>query len=206
MNKTDLETMHGQRAQVPRDQHKGAIMSLPGVDAEVSRCLDVARSFAPFVQAPRITYDLVGVAAGKAYLRENRIALNLQLLAANPSHIVQTAAHEIGHLIAFQVYKHAGHGRPWRAVMMRLGRSADRCHSLDVTLVKRRIERKWLYRCVCGAEIHMGTRKRNRLEAGTRYRNLRCGHASDKWTLVDLSPKTIETLAARYAAKCDSRG
>jgi SprT protein len=87
---------------------------------------------------PRITFNLRGTTAGRAYYRENRVAFNPILLDENPEHFVkQTVGHEVAHLAAF--VKHGGridpHGREWKHVMWQLSLPAKRCHSYDVSTI-----------------------------------------------------------------------
>lgn len=87
---------------------------------------------------PRITFDLRGTTAGRAFYTQNRVAFNPILLDQNPEHFVQqTVGHEVAHLAAF--VKHGGHIKPhgpeWSRIMWALRLPARRCHNYDVSTI-----------------------------------------------------------------------
>jgi SprT protein len=128
---------------------------------------------------PRPTCDYLkkGSTAGVAYLRGNRVSLNLVLLLENPEHFIkQTVPHEVAHLIAWQVYQCGNHGRGWKNVMkLCFNLEPDRCHTYDVSNVKRirKALPKYLYKCGC-TEYKVGPAVHNRILSGKKYICRKC--------------------------------
>lgn len=101
---------------------------------------------------PTVSYDVRGVKAGVAYLRENSIKFNRTLLLENPTEFIhQVVPHELAHLIVYQVFGRVKpHGKEWQGVMNNLfGLPADVCHQFDVQNVQ---GQTFAYRCDC--QIH----------------------------------------------------
>ncbi len=71
---------------------------------------------------------------GRAYLKENRIELNLRLLTRHPEELLPTLAHEYAHLVAPLIFGElgVGHQAGWKKVMQLFGASATRTHSLSI--------------------------------------------------------------------------
>lgn len=87
---------------------------------------------------PRITWDLRGTTAGRAYYGENLIKLNPVLLQENEEAFIRrTPKHEASHLLSFRL--HGGgiqpHGQEWSKMCWTLGISAARCHNYDTSVV-----------------------------------------------------------------------
>ena len=87
---------------------------------------------------PRISFDLRGAVAGRAFYAQNMIKINPILLAENPEDFVaRTPGHEVAHLAAFRGYGYIEpHGREWAAMMAVLGQPAIRCHNYDTAIVR----------------------------------------------------------------------
>lgn len=110
--------------------------------------------------------------AGLAQYSKNQIKLNSRLLNDNPSHIRQTVAHELAHLVSFEIHggEGTGHGILWRKIMILFGVNPDRCHALDVSKLKRKHKKHRVY-CKC-LDKHVKTIRYNKMIRGTVYR---CG-------------------------------
>lgn len=122
----------------------------------VRACLEQAerhyqRSFA----MPDISLELRGQAAGKAWPQSNRLAFNRLLYQQNSAHFLQqTVAHEVAHLLAWQLYggRIRPHGKEWQSIMQQLfGLPALRCHSYTLPARKRTLHD---YHCGCAGRVH----------------------------------------------------
>lgn len=139
---------------------------------------------------PKITYDLTGTTAGKAYLYENRIQLNAGLLTRNvDAFIARTVPHEMAHLATQAIYpeahqrqvsafrstqKRKPHGAQWQEIMRAIGADATRCHSYDVSEVKRK-RATYAYECVCGKKYELSSKRHNMIAVhGRRYYHTKC--------------------------------
>jgi SprT protein len=102
---------------------------------EVIKAYEVARKKLGIVMKfPRITFDLTGSTAGKAFYRENRIAFNPKYLQRNTEDfLARTPWHEVAHLISFRKYggNIRPHGDEWTTIMWTFGKPATRCHNYN---------------------------------------------------------------------------
>jgi SprT protein len=114
--------------------------------------------------------------AGRAHYNTMSISMNLRLLTDHPHHIDQTLAHELAHLVAFELYgsKATGHGRHWQSIMQRFGYSADRCHKLDASKYKRTHKPCALAKCGCRDNIEIKAKRFKRMINGAKYRCTDC--------------------------------
>ena len=92
---------------------------------------------------PKVSFDLRGTTAGKAFYQTNEVKFQPTLLFENPeTFIEQTAGHEVGHLLARFKFRDRGidpHGSEWQSVMWYLGLPATRCHNYDTSNVSTKI-------------------------------------------------------------------
>ncbi len=132
------------------------------------------------IPAPEIRFDLRGQAAGQARIAPGRISLlryNPALLAANvKDFLVQTVAHEVAHLVAFEVFgRHIRpHGVEWQAVMRLFGVPPQRCHSYVATESDRRRLARHTYHCGCRTH-ELSSIRHNRIAKGQQYLCRACG-------------------------------
>lgn len=95
------------------------------------------------LQYPKVTFDLRGTTAGKAFAATNELKFQPTLLFENADKFIeQTAGHEVGHLLArfkYRGQKIDPHGSEWQSVMWYLGLPATRCHNYDTSNVSTRI-------------------------------------------------------------------
>jgi len=123
---------------------------------------------------PEIRFDLRGRAAGQARMlaaRRFRLRYNPELLAGNPvDFIAQTVAHEVAHLVAYEVFGRAirPHGPEWRSVMALFGVPALRCHNYPVAASEGRRLVRYAYHCGCGTH-ELSSIRHNRVRRGQRY-------------------------------------
>lgn len=116
-------------------------------------------------------------ALGRAYYQENKIEMNSRVLSRNPEKYDSTFAHELAHLISYALYgrRGAGHGRMWRSVMRSLGQEPTRCHSIDVSDLKRPHRVIHTAKCGCRTGIEIKTKRANYMAQGRTYKCTRCG-------------------------------
>lgn len=125
---------------------------------------------------PRIIFDLKGDTAGITIYNSNIIRLNLDILKHNTeSFINRTPVHEAAHLLAVHKYgleMGRGHGRAWKRTMMDLGMVPDRCHSYDVSEVKK--GKSHFYKCGCQTHVIGNVRHRNILRENKTFYCRKC--------------------------------
>lgn len=108
--------------------------------AKVRYYIDLAnRKLDLRMDMPKVLFALNGMTAGTANFGTYTIKFNPTLMRENPDHfIVQTAGHEVGHLVArykFRGRDIAPHGDEWKSVMWAMSLPATRCHNYDVSNV-----------------------------------------------------------------------
>ena len=110
-------------------------------------------------------WDLKGQAAGAARFKLNAIRLNRQLLEYPLIEVLDTAAHEMAHLVNRCLNpKSAAHGREWQSIAAALGCSTRRTHGLP--LRRHRKATEYLYRTPLGELLWLGTIKHRRVQRG----------------------------------------
>lgn len=134
-------------------------------------------------QRPVFSFDLKGTTAGQAHLSKNLIKVNEGLFIRNKEDFLRsTLPHEVGHLAAFRAFNDRGHGNGWKKVMVDFGLEPKRCHSYDVSEVRTRVTRRFLYACGCSQPIPVPTNTHNKIKtrlfagmgSGYRCRKCRC--------------------------------
>lgn len=118
---------------------------------------------------PTFSFNLSGTVAGYAYFHKNHIKINPELFVRNKAKFLyDTIPHELAHLVAYNVYRDNGHGSGWQRVMINLGCEPNRCHSYDVSAVKRNYTvRRFVYSCGC-REHYITAQKHNKLQKNSR--------------------------------------
>lgn len=104
---------------------------------------------------PGVQLNLRGQVAGKAWPQSNRLAFNALLYEQNREHFLQqTVAHEVAHLLAWQIYgpQIKPHGREWQGIMQDVfGLPALRCHTYQLPP---RLKNLYGYQCGCPQKSH----------------------------------------------------
>ncbi|OBX10342.1 SprT family zinc-dependent metalloprotease [Gallibacterium genomosp. 3] len=140
------------------------------VNRKLSHCLQLAQDyFQCEFPRPAVSYQLRGVKAGVAYLREWEIRLNPVLLLENQQAFIdQVVPHELAHLVVYQLFGRVPpHGKEWKMVMTEVfGVLAETKHQFAVQSVQ---GKTYPYRCAC--QIHyLSIRRHNKvLRDGVEY-------------------------------------
>jgi SprT protein len=127
-----------------------------------------------------IRFDLRGTSAGQARVCGKTLALiryNPTLLGRHPAEfIAETVPHEVAHVVAFAEHgaRIRPHGAEWQGIMRYFGVAPTRCHGYDVSRLRTRALRRFLYRCDCGTH-EISSIRHNRIRTrGVVYLCRRC--------------------------------
>ena len=109
--------------------------------------------------------------------RPNRIELSCKLFENNNmdiNKITRTMQHEMTHAYLIEHFGEDGHTENFQMLMTRItGENINhRCHSYDVSGIKKRQARTWKYVCPCGQTVGYRARKP---KGGATYRSKCCG-------------------------------
>lgn len=142
-------------------------------------------------QRPVFSFDLKGTTAGQAHLSKNLIKVNEGLFIRNKEDFFRgTLPHEVAHLAAYRAFNDRGHGSGWKRVMIDFKLEPKRCHSYDVSEVRTRVTRRFLYTCGCSQPIPVPTNTHNKIKArlfagmGSGYKCRKCQY-SLKYTGIE---------------------
>jgi len=103
-------------------------------------------------QRAEIVFDLQGTRAGVAHNgREKKIRVNAKVATENfEEYVNQVVPHEVCHIVQRQEWPHSKpHGYEWAHLMILLGLSPDRTHSMKVEKARKHKKPYMLY-CACG--------------------------------------------------------
>jgi predicted SprT family Zn-dependent metalloprotease len=180
---------------------------------EVTRCIALAEArYGRCFLQPLVTFNLTRRAAGMAVLREVRIEINMDVLRADPEHVIKvTAAHEVAHLVHFQMRpwdfkkgSRLAHGPTWRSIMRVFGVDAARVYKPAPAVLEQleatraRVSRVHQYRCPgCSALMSVGARQHGQLLRGATFRHIACKTRFCRDAHVGLHPQTTAALEAR---------
>jgi SprT protein len=133
--------------------------------------------------AINVSFKVRGTTAGKA--RHNprtnttEVDFNRVLMRENfAEFMARTVPHEVAHIVTGLLYRGmaSAHGPEWRRMCRLLGmRDVTRCHSYDVSSVRRTVK-KYATTCACPGVTHMiGPKRRARLMRNpTAYHCIKC--------------------------------
>ncbi len=86
----------------------------------------------------------------------------------------ETVIHEVAHWCCSFLYGYqVGHGKEWKRMMHFFGAEGERCHSYDVSRV-RKARKTFTYACVCGKHDISSIRHKRIVESGTKYFCKKC--------------------------------
>ena len=161
------------------------------------------RVFGRQFQRCTVSFDIRNGASrgGDASFAKRRIRINRQLLAQNPTEVIeQTCPHEVAHIVAYDLYGQRAwnHGLLWQNVMRKLGKNPDRCHEL----ITPNLLRKAIYECnYCGKQGPVSIRIHNRVQSKlATLKRCRCGGV---WTFIGSGHQVIKEnkLTCRKSAE-----
>jgi SprT protein len=128
--------------------------------------------------------------AGTAFPGKALITLNPRLTEFGAEEIDRTLRHELAHLLAHHRVgrrRIAPHGAEWQQACRDLGLNDEkRCH--DLPLPRRKVARRFLYRCPhCAAELHRARPLRRKSACLACCRRFRGGHYDEKFRFVKVA-------------------
>jgi len=132
---------------------------------------------------PTITFNLKGKTAGKAYLKNNNIRLNSELLFEHNNEYfkemtLDTPLHELAHLIVYFLIKkkifdknlYKPHGHYWLHVMKLLeAPNLSVTHSMNNELIDKKKNLRILFSCSCGYKHWISKHKYTKIKNGREY-------------------------------------
>ena len=122
---------------------------------------------------PAYLFNQRGRSAGSAHLQKNLIKFNPVLYQQNKAIFIEhVVAHEIAHLITYQLFGRVKpHGKEWQNIMRQVFKlPANTTHQLDITDVQGKL---FTYRCLC-SEYQLTIRRHNNIRKGTIYQCRKC--------------------------------
>jgi SprT protein len=132
---------------------------------------------------PKVEWFQKSQVAGKAwYDCGNYVSFNEILALENGSVFKNTIAHELAHLVTFQIYpdRKQNHGPEFRSVMQTLGYSPSTYHTYDISSVaSKRIKIRYEYVCrECGKHMEVATPTHTKISSKGGYVCKCGGHIS----------------------------
>lgn len=138
-----------------------------------------------------IVYIKTGGSAGHCQARKvngrthYNLEFNTHAIAQDWDDMVNdTIAHEVAHMIDYAIHgKMHGHSRVWKRIAWSIGCTGNRCHTLDMSAVKRKRKKldRFIYEATCGTEVQLTKIRHNRLQSGqvSSYSVIRTGGKID---------------------------
>ena len=110
---------------------------------------------------PEVAFFSKSATAGRAWYQLHKVEFNEILALENTESFETTIAHEIAHLVTFQLYPNAKqhHGPEFKHVMNSLGYDPRTYHTYDVASVStKRVKTRYEWLCVvCGTDYQVAT-------------------------------------------------
>ena len=146
------------------------------VENRIEELSEIAKDFWDWQgETPKFTYDLRGKVGGRAFINQNRIAINKQAIEKyTDEYIKQTIGHEFAHIVQYNTFSYniKPHGQEWAAIMRSFGLPAKRCHSYELKSARK----EYQYSCSkCGVIYNFGCKRHYRAQHGAVYTHVGCG-------------------------------
>lgn len=142
------------------------------------------RAQTPTFVTPSVEFFDSSVVAGRAHYREHKVSFNTTLAGENSEAFMNTIIHEMAHLVTRMKYPNVkqSHGPQFKSIFISMGGNGKRCHSYDVSTVKREVVRTYVvYKCSCREHnITAATHKK----IGTGAKSFKCLRCGDKLSVV----------------------
>lgn len=149
-------------------------------DHITDKLIMAADAFGRTFQFPTISYKQKGTTAGTANNRTQHVDFNSVLLMENEQVFIdRTVTHELAHLIDAtlnpELYgyrygkKRSVHGKTFKHIMITLGADPSRCHSYDVTSVRKTRAPSAKYVWIStpsGETMELGIKRHNKMRTG----------------------------------------
>lgn len=135
------------------------------------------------IAVPRVTFNVKGTDAGRAYVERNWIDLNMVLFRENFEDMVaNTIPHEIVHCWHYAL-KLGGkaHGREWQGLMKRIGVRPIPCHNLNTDAAESPTG-FFSYRCLCNVGNMVSLETHRRIQENPEW--YRCGKCRELFVFV----------------------
>lgn len=176
--------------------------------SKLAELLDIAnKRFGRSMPMPSVFFDCHDTRGG--YHQSGTLHFNPTLLNQNLAHYMDiTVVHEMAHYVQKIVFpdslevrlkwngrvkRREVHGRAWQSIMRLFGiREPERCHSYDVTDVRKRVYRRYPIYCGC-EKPHMATLKLvNKITSGRKYTCTICRKSISLIKPLTSAPQPIE--------------
>jgi SprT protein len=139
-------------------------MNRASIIKRVSELVELANAkFKVQIDVPDIEFYQKGTYAGLANVSRHVVKFNEVLAKNNPETFDNTISHEVAHLVAAKVYPRAkqAHGPEFKLVHQILGGSGARCHSYDVSGVRKNAVKRIIGKCNCTSHnLTVGTARK----------------------------------------------
>lgn len=155
------------------------------VDDRIAELVTIARERAGFeIRTPVVYYYDGTLTAGYAKYSKNSVGLHATFLRENTRNMIEeTVAHEVAHLVVFQLWiagritekqRRRAHGPVWRGIMRNwFAVTPERCHNFSTENVTVRRQRRWEARCECRS-FWLSTTVRNKMRRGQKRHCVKC--------------------------------
>ncbi len=159
----------------PTKQVKDLAKRVLKMDEIMQKIINHVAEIYPSVEIPEIRWNSrMRTTSGRYFTKSNHIELNPHLLDTDEK-LTRTLYHELAHAVEMQVFKYGGHGATWKAVMRRLGRKPERCHSYDTKGLKRKHRVVAKATCGCPERVYeIKTVRYRKIKKGAKYQCQRC--------------------------------
>lgn len=187
------------------------------VIVELQRCVDIINhKYNQSFVVPRVTYDVRGTRAGYVKGKQWLIHLNPDFFVNDAEEMInETGPHEFAHLVDtilnpetkeqvsqtrsgnYRRKKRSLHGPTWKSIMHAMGKSPERCHTMDVSNVRTKRVRWYTYKCaVCGQTGEIGPKIHKQILNGRVVSFKKCGGRHPLYPSMYVPDANIQRIIA----------